>query len=449
MIYMLLILAIAGVAYFMFARRARAAMATRNFIQDPKNVIPVFSELQSGYAHGFKEDNTYQAVMGVIELNLDQDGTKAIMVTGAKGQSNGVIVIDGGVAKNIAAELGLEGDLNEATYGLVSGDIDGDGQDEIIAAQESGIVVFSRKKGENRYTSRKLDISMPEFGVPLHIALADTRKSGHLDMYVSTYIDRPYMVTANFNNPCLRVENIFLQNNGDGTFTDRTKASGLALRQNTFLSKFADLTGNGYPDLVVALNTDRVLAYENLGDGTFKQHVLVDGYGYWMGIEIADLTNNGRPDIYLSNIGNSLPAFLVKGDTRPDQRIDLSFRLLRNDGDFKFTDVTKETGADTNVFGWGVAAADFTGNGRLDLVVTENYTAFPLNWHKHFPSPGRLLVQGSDEKFVQTQHQSGVANPHFGYAALPVDLAGNGQTDLVIGNIGGPLRIFINKTPKH
>jgi hypothetical protein len=182
---------------------------------------------------------------------------------------------------------------------------------------------------------------------------------------------------------------------------------------------------------------------------TFKQHVLVDGYGYWMGIEIADLTNNGRPDIYLSNIGNSLPAFLVKGDTRPDQRVDLSFRLLRNDGDFKFTDVTKETGADTNVFGWGVAAADFTGNGRLDLVVTENYTAFPLNWHKHFPSPGRLLVQGSDGKFVQTQHQSGVANPHFGYAALPVDLAGNGQTDLVIGNIGGPLRIFINKTPKH
>jgi hypothetical protein len=437
-----MLFATVAVLGFFLVSCGRSHLAAWRFQRDG-NPIPRFEELESRFVHEYLHDGTDHAIMGVAELAFGESGGKAVIVTGGKGQANAVLSIQNGRVRDVAAELGLEGN-REATYGVTVADIDGDGVDEILFAQESGVYIYTKEPGEERYTARRLEVDMPENGVPLGVAAADTRKSGHLDLYISTYIDAAHNVTAVYNDPKVRVTNIFLENQGGGVFVDKTEASGLALHQNTFAAQFSDLTGNGFPDLVVALNTDRVIAYENLGDGKFKQHVLASGYGFWMGIAIGDITNNGRPDIFVSNVGKSIPAFMVKGDTRPDQPVDLSFKLFRNEGGFTFTEVSKELGADANVFGWGLAAADFTGNGRLDLVVTENYTAFPLNLHKYFPNPGKLLIQGEDGKFVATQSQSGVVNRHFGYAVLATDLNGDGTQDLVIGNLGGPLRIFIN-----
>jgi len=182
----------------------------------------------------------------------------------------------------------------------------------------------------------------------------------------------------------------------------------------------------------------------NNGDGTFTEKQLPGEYGFWMGLAVGDATGNGLPDFFLANSGKSVPARMAKGDLRPDQKQDLASRLFRNEGNYVFTDATKEVGTVTDAFAWGSIFADFTNNGRNDLVVTENYLAYPMHLHEKFPTAGKFFLQGVDGKYVRAEHDSGVSNYHFGYKPLAVDLTGNGYNDLVIGNLRGPLRIFLN-----
>ena len=263
-------------------------------------------------------------------------------------------------------------------------------------------------------------------------------------MYVSTFIEPRFLIPGNYNNPDVRVDNMFFANNGDGTFVDRSDESGLRYSQNGYDARFVDFTGDGFPDLVAAFNTDRPRLWGNNGDGTFTEKILPGDWGFWMGLAVGDTTGNGLPDIFLANAGKSLPAKIVHRDLRDDQPLDLVSRHLRNDGDYKFTDVTAQTKATSEAFAWGALFADFTNNGRLDMVITENYLGYPLKLHKYLPTAGKFLLQGSDGTFIRAEAAAGVKNFHFGYRPIAADLTGSGFQDLVIANLNGPLRIFLN-----
>ena len=135
---------------------------------------------------------------------------------------------------------------------------------------------------------------------------------------------------------------------------------------------------------------------------------------------------------------------MVGKDLRDDQELDLASRFYRNDGDYNFTDVAAEIHANSQAFAWGGLLADFSNNGQLDLVITENYYAFPMGLHEHFPTAGKLLLQGADGKFIRAEAAAGVKNFNFGYRPIAADLTGSGSNDLIIGNLGGPLRVFLN-----
>lgn len=433
------------VAIYIFMRVIRPAMKKSAFLKNPANIIPTFKEIDSGFHHKQQMQKLTHDALDVISFHPEKGGLPAVMITGARGQDNGVLMLKDGRMVDVAAEYGLGGITEETAYGLLAADIDGDGEDEILVTQDSGVYVYSRNPGEKKYVRSQLDVKIPDRQLPLSIAAADTRKSGHLDLYISTYIQYKYNETAIFNKPEIRGYNVFLQNNGDGTFTDRTQESGLYYSQNNFMIKFVDLTGDGYPDVVTSPNTDRPRLFANNSDGTFTEKEIPGGYGFWMGIGVDDKTKSGLPDLFMTNVGKSVPGFLLKGDLRPDQPLDLSFLHLRNDGNYKFTDISHQVGTDTNFFGWGVEFADFANNGRNDLVINENYTAMPMNLHKYFPTPGKLMVQGEDGHYLRAEKFAGVENRNFGYRPLAVDLNGDGYLDLVIGNLGGPMRVFLNQ----
>ena len=425
-------------------RAKRRDLALSHFAKTDGNIVPSFSEIPSGFEHKATDPRNGFPVIDVVALDVAHVGTPALLVTGGLGQQNALIMIDDGVARNVAHEFGLEGLSDRAAYGIAVADIDGDGQDEIVIAEHTGIVVYSRRSGQTKYERSDLDVELPDRALPLAVTFGDTRGIGQLDMHVSTFIDPHFLVPAIYNDPEVSVDNKFFRNNGDGTFTDWTVESGLGFHQNCFDSRFVDFTGDGFPDLVSAFNTDRPRLWGNNGDGTFTEKTLPGGWGFWMGLAIGDTTGNGLPDIFFANSGKSLPVKLVRKDLRDDQESDLSSRHLRNDGDYNFTDITAQSKATSQAFAWGAVFADFTNNGRLDLAITENYLAFPGGLHKYLPTAGKLLVQASDGTFLRAEAAAGVKNFNFGYRPIAVDLTGNGSQDLIIGNLNGPLRIFLN-----
>lgn len=409
-------------------------------------LIPTFTELKGDFfSHRYKHHSSWP-IMDLITFDPYGDGSQAIIIGGHAGQKNGVFVWRDGSLVDCAADLGLEGLVEEACYGIAAADLDGDGLQEVVMCQHSGVYVYSRTKENPVYSCTKIDIALADKARAVTVAICDVTKSGHPDLFIGTFIDHAYHSTANFNSPAKRVDNAFWRNNGDGTFRDASAESGLDLHANCFVGVFADLNGNGYEDLVLGLNTSEAFVYENNKDGTFTQHKLPIGYGFWMGAAVGNITGGKFPDIYLSNAGLRVPKMMMYGDLKrkPIQHLDVEWRLLKNDGKFGFTECAKEYGLRNSGFGWGMVLDDFTNSGSNQIYTTENFIGMPMKMHKVMPTRGAFYVKNSEGKYVNTIKQSGLKNAKFGYRAVSLDLNGDGFKDIVVANIDGPMRVFLN-----
>jgi len=250
-------------------------------------------------------------------------------------------------------------------------------------------------------------------------------------------------VSATFNVPSHAKPNLLLRNDGDFRFTDITTAE-VAGRQNTFTSLFVDLDGDRRQDLVVAQNTGQVEVFRSLGDGRFTSVPLSTGYGFWMGVSAGDFDSDGDQDLFFSNVGVSFPASLARGDLHDDQPYAGDWLLLRNEGEFRFTDVTRESGLAGMGFGWGSVFEDVNLDGRLDLLVAQNYVKWPP--HRIFKFPGKLLLAGAESP-PHFSAMPGKTDPGYGNAPLIVDLDGDGRQDIFWLNDDGPSRAYLNRSP--
>ena len=147
------------------------------------------------------------------------------------------------------------------------------------------------------------------------------------------FVDFPHFVPATFNVPEHAKANRLLRNDGNLHFTDITTPV-TASKQNTFTSLFVDLDGDRYQDLVIAQNTGQVEILRNRRDGRFEPVPFASGYGFWMGVAAGDFDADGDQDLFFTNVGDSFPPFVVKGDRHDDQPYNGGWLLLRNDGGF-------------------------------------------------------------------------------------------------------------------
>ncbi len=264
-------------------------------------------------------------------------------------------------------------------------------------------------------------------------AAADVDGDGWTDLFVGTFADRPvaeYKVRG-ADGPA---PDRLLLGGPDGFRIDdrfpgaRGRSSGAA---------FADLDGDGHPDLVVARNVregrsageapSEVL--RNLGDGRFERAVVIKEPGGARSIGLLDYDGDGRTDLFVTE----------------DRWTGGASRLLRNDGDFAFTDVTTDAGLPADLVGMGVATADLDGDGTADLFVGGSNRIF-LN-----DGDGRFR-EGDSDTF--TWKVFGDEDDPAGVAAGDVNR--DGRTDLVIGQHYGstvddgrrvPVRLYLNRGP--
>lgn len=403
----------------------------------PSVLDPSLVEVPVPFAHRWSKATSHP-LLAAAAIAIDDSGRDAVFLGGSDGQPDGLLAWRDGRLVDLAAEVGL-GD-NEATYGALSIDIDGDGHVDLLTVGHAGLIAWINRGG--RFERKPLDVTFERDAVPMAITAGDFDRDGKVDLYISMFVAPASFRSPVFNDPAHAKRNVLLRNDGDLNFTDVTDEVTGGL-QNTFTASLVDIDGDGWLDLVLAQNTGEIEILRNLGNGKFARTDFHSGYGFWMGLAFGDIDADGDLDIFLSNIGNSIPAPLVKGDRRDDQEPASEWLLLRNDGDFRFTDITEEAGVSGFGFAWGAAFEDVNLDGSLDLLVAENYVKWPV--HRLFKLPGKVLLS-SGEASPRFFTSDAAANASYGHVPLVADLDGDGRNDIVWANMDGPARAYLNRT---
>lgn len=207
---------------------------------------------------------------------------------------------------------------------------------------------------------------------------ADYDNDGHKDLFVSRTF-RP---------------NQLFHNNGDGTFTDVTKESGLGADSCTTVAAWADYDNDGFLDLYVgrymdprkripttfySRNGEPNQLYHNNGDGTFTNvtdRAGVGDTGLCLGIVWGDFNDDGYPDLYVVNdFGRKT--------------------LYQNNGDGVFKDVTVKS--NTLAYGAGMSASfvDYDNDGKFDYYVT--HIRSEHSWYAETPTVKRYMLRSLTE----------------------------------------------------
>ncbi|HEX4948252.1 MAG TPA: CRTAC1 family protein [Blastocatellia bacterium] len=249
--------------------------------------------------------------------------------------------------------------------------------------------------------------------------------------------------TSDFYTPKTPSKNALYRNNGDGTFTDVADKAGVACGQMGHFgmgAAAADFDGDGWQDLYVTNYGVNVL-FRNKGDGTFEDVTEKAGVAAPNWSTCAtwfDYDNDGRLDLFASSfVQYSAKGSVFCGDNKLGRRyycIPRVFKprpsfLFHNEGNGKFTDVSKSSGI-ANSLGksFGAVATDINNDGLMDLFVANDTVA------------NFLFLNKGGGKFEEIGLPAGVAysdsgSPRSGMGVDAADFDGDGWQDLFVANI--------------
>ena len=343
--------------------------------------------------------------------------------------------------------------------GVAAADYDNDGNVDLYIAGVNRNQLF-HNNGDGTFTDVTAKAGVagihPTLGKTFSISAGwfDYDNDGRLDLIVINYIrwspdKEPACKVNNIRSYCAPdayegEPNILYHNNGDGTFTDVSAASGIGKMVGKGMGvAFADYDGDGFTDVFVSNDTYRNFLFHNNGNGTFTENAIVSGVAYnengksiaGMGTDFRDMDNDGRPDIFV---------VAMIADTFP---------LFRNTGK-GFSDITNVSGvarASNGVTAWGAGSADFDNDGNKDLFAACASILDNSEEIDHLPSklPNMVLRNLGNARFENVSADAGasfrVPRAHRGIAFG--DLNNDGRMDVVVTSLNEPVEIFMNRSP--
>ena len=306
-------------------------------------------------------------------------------------------------------------------------------------------------KTNNDYTERKY-FPQPMCG---GVAVIDYDNDGKMDLFFTNGAKLP---ENRKTSPAYY--NALLRNRGDGTFEDVTAKAGLSGETlgYSFGIAVGDYDNDGNEDIFVA-NAGRNTLYHNNGNGTFTDVTVGSGLEskpenvLSVGAAWFDFDNDGLLDLIVSNYTvwtpetdkrcgptdesvagkGSSQAHHVESYCSPKLYRSVSQRLYRNLGNGYFADVTESSGLSKALGkGMGIAVADFTGNGRMDIFIAND------------TEPNSLFLNQGDGTFKEEALLYGAA---YGQGGAPVssmgadakDFDNDGWVDIVYNDLSGQL----------
>jgi enediyne biosynthesis protein E4 len=327
--------------------------------------------------------------------------------------------------------------------GVAAGDYDGDGKADIYVTSYGSNTLY-RNNGDGTFTdvTEKALVAAP--GWSTCAVWFDFDNDGRLDLFVSSFVfynksQNALCIDSRLKRTYYCIPRIFkpspsrlFRNNGDGTFNDVSKDSGIANSPGkSFGAVATDTNNDGLMDLFVANDTVENFLFLNKGAGKFEEVGLLSGVAYseagkprsGMGVDAADYDGDGWQDLFVANIDQEL------------------FSLYRNQKDNTFTDEAGEIGQATRLLsGWGLKFFDYDNDGDPDLFLANGHPDDMIETQVSrvkYKEP-LLMFENLGRSFRNVSAQSGpVFAKDFPARGMTVgDYDNDGDADVLISNNG-------------
>jgi hypothetical protein len=439
------------------------------------------------------------AGVGIADLN--NDGLQDIIFAGNQVSSKVYLNLGNFKFKDITSNfVGLTNDQWYSSVTVV--DINNDGWPDVYLTSTNNNNPEKRKNrlwvnngckngGDPTFTEMAEKYGIADTSYTTNATFFDYDNDGYLDLYVLNNTVTSRMVTnyrqkivdgSSLNNDRL------YHNNGNGTFTDVTIKAGIVYEGYGLGIAISDINKDGYPDIYVSndfMSND--LLYINQGDGTFKNEIkkyLSYQSKSSMGDDIADVNNDGNPDIFTLDM---MPENISKKKQTingfsyifyvNDERFGYEHQYLRNmlhlhngfmNGEMlPFSEVGQMMGIYQTDWSWSPLFADYDNDGDKDLIITngfpkdmtdKDWTRFKVTAEGNFSSdetlmgmtpvvkiPNLAFENTGDLRFIKREDWL-PKTPSFSYGASFVDLDNDGDLDYVVNNINDEAFILKNTT---
>jgi hypothetical protein len=231
-------------------------------------------------------------------------------------------------------------------------------------------------------------------------------------------------------------------NRGNGTFEDVTASSGIFDSSSKSLGvAMLDYDQDGWPDLLVANDTQPNKLYRNQRNGTFKDVAVETGIAFsadgkaraGMGVDVGDFDNSGRPGIAITNFDNEM------------------IGLYRTDASGNFSDIAVQSGIglpSKTTLGFGCAFADCDLDGSLDLIAVNGHIDDTVRNIRNvgYAQPPQLFLNNGKGNFREAGGEvgGGFSAPKVGRGLAVGDFDRDGDVDILMTTNSGPAYLFRN-----
>jgi hypothetical protein len=338
--------------------------------------------------------------------------------------------------------------------GIAVGDYDSDGFPDLYVTQYGRSILY-HNNGDGTFSdvTEKAGVAAP--GWATSAVWFDYDNDGRLDLFVGRFVD----FSKELNKPCgihddgrhhyciptvySPMPSWLFHNNGDGTFTDVSKESGIASHLGKAWGVVAtDINNDGLMDLFVSNDTAPNFLFVNRGKGKFEEIGTAAGVAYsdggrarsGMGVDSADFNEDGWMDLFVSNLDREM------------------FAIYKNNHDETFDDQASPTGiakATKYMSGWGLKFFDYDNDGDMDLILANGNPddlIGLLHSEVTFEEP-LLLFHKNGKSFEDVSAKSGpvFAMPVSSRGLVLGDFDNDGAVDVLISvNNGAPLLLRNN-----
>ncbi|MDO5977820.1 FG-GAP-like repeat-containing protein [Flavivirga spongiicola] len=411
----------------------------------------------SGIDHVFDEFGHMGG--GCVFFDYNNDGWEDLYLTSGLSKDKLYRNLGNGTFVEVPS-AGFEITKNFYTTAAVSGDINNDGYRDLFVTTWNGkgnLGDFERNllfinNGNGTFSERGLTSGLLEKSFTMGASLIDYNKDSFLDIYAVNYIkERRFTYNAEgeitgFDHDCF--ENLFYENNGDGTFTEKSAALGIDNSGCALAVIPTDFDQDDDQDLYIANDfgayiLSNALYQNNYPNASFSDVSSVSQTNvgiYAMGIAYGDIDKDSDFDYYVTNLGRNV--------------------LLENNGSSVFLDITanaaventntSEFGGNALTTGWGTAFLDINNDSWLDLFVANGRV--PSSFLPTGESdPNKLYLNNGDSTFSDISTSAGIDDPRRGRGMAYCDFDKDGDLDIMVvvqemnGDLNSKSTFFVNQ----